>query len=74
MNEYNRIRVNVSSESAACFCIGPQNGEPLCPCRMRNVTKSNGRYIEEIDHGPVLDSSREDWVNYEDAIQQERDK
>lgn len=18
-----------------CFCIGPQNGEPMCPCRMR---------------------------------------
>jgi hypothetical protein len=20
---------------AACYCMGPQNGEPLCPCRMR---------------------------------------
>lgn len=19
----------------ACFCIGPQNGEPYCPCQMR---------------------------------------
>ncbi len=19
----------------ACFCIGPQNGQPECPCRMR---------------------------------------
>ena len=34
-----------------CNCIGPQNGEPLCPCRMRNVTIKNGRYIEVIDHG-----------------------
>jgi hypothetical protein len=20
-----------------CFCIGPQNGEPFCPCQMRNL-------------------------------------
>ncbi len=23
------------SLSATCACIGPQNGEPLCPCQMR---------------------------------------
>lgn len=22
-------------EMAACMCMGPQNGEPLCPCQMR---------------------------------------
>jgi hypothetical protein len=22
-------------EVRACYCIGPQNGEPECPCRMR---------------------------------------
>lgn len=38
---------------SACFCVGPKNGEPLCPCRMRNVQVRNGRYIEIIDHGPV---------------------
>ncbi len=21
----------------ACFCIGPQNGEPYCPCKMRQL-------------------------------------
>lgn len=36
-----------------CGCIGPQNGEPLCPCRMRCVTIKDGRYVEVIDHGPV---------------------
>ena len=20
--------------SKACFCVGPQNGEPMCPCNM----------------------------------------
>jgi hypothetical protein len=37
----------------ACFCVGPQNGEPLCPCRMRGVTVRNGRYVGIIDYGPV---------------------
>jgi hypothetical protein len=41
------------SEARACFCVGPKNGAPLCPCRMRNVTVVDGRYIETIDHGPV---------------------
>ncbi len=22
---------------ATCHCMGPQNGEPLCPCQMRAV-------------------------------------
>lgn len=39
--------------ASMCGCIGPQNGEPLCPCRMRQVTIKDGRYVEVIDHGPV---------------------
>lgn len=27
----------------ACCCLGPQNGEPLCPCQMRSA----GAYIEQ---------------------------
>lgn len=23
-----------SNETRACFCVGPQNGDPVCPCRM----------------------------------------
>ena len=37
----------------ACFCIGPQRGEPLCPCMMRNVKIRGGRYVQVIDHGPA---------------------
>lgn len=38
----------------ACNYIGPQNGEPLCPCQMRNVIERDGRYIKrEQDLGPV---------------------
>lgn len=38
----------------ACGCIGPQNGEPLCPCSMRNVQVKNDRWvIPERDLGPV---------------------
>ena len=41
----------------ACNCIGPQNGEPLCPCMMRGVIKRDGRYIRpEQDLGPVPDT------------------
>ena len=49
----------------ACCCIGPQNGEPVCPCRMRNVIIKNGHYIQkETDLGEVLGThlpSRERW-------------
>lgn len=49
----------------ACCCIGPRNGQPLCPCRMRGVTVQDGRYVEVIDHGPVPSkeeqSSRQNW-------------
>jgi hypothetical protein len=39
----------------ACHCVGPQNGEPLCPCMMRGVTKKDGRWIiPEKDLGPVI--------------------
>jgi hypothetical protein len=36
-----------------CFCVGPQGGAPMCPCRMSVVQIKDGRYIETIDHGPV---------------------
>jgi hypothetical protein len=46
---------NIISPGAGhlCNCIGPQNGQPLCPCMMRNVHVKDGRYIEVIDHGPA---------------------
>lgn len=37
-----------------CNCIGPQNGQPLCPCQMRGVIQRDGRWIAtERDLGPV---------------------
>lgn len=29
----------------SCCCIGPQNGEPLCPCQMRGVVKRGDEYV-----------------------------
>lgn len=26
---------------SSCFCIGPQNGEPLCPCKMQEADPFN---------------------------------
>lgn len=40
----------------SCYCMGPQNGQPLCPCQMVGVIERGGRYIKverEIDLGPV---------------------
>lgn len=39
---------------SACYCIGPQRGQPLCPCQMRAVRVRGGRYImPERDLGPA---------------------
>jgi len=48
-------RIKQELEGArACNCIGPQNGEPRCPCMMRGLIQRNGRWIEpEKDLGPV---------------------
>ena len=50
-----------NNQSHTCGCIGPQNGEPLCPCRMRGVTVQDGRYVEIIDHGPVPSASENEF-------------
>ena len=52
MSEYPKYAANKTG-SYSCGCIGPQNGDPLCPCMMRSVTVENGRYVQKIDHGPV---------------------
>ena len=49
-----RDKVSHGVQTAPCFCVGPQNGQPLCPCRMRGVIIRDGRYIlPEQDLGPV---------------------
>lgn len=45
----------MSCEPRQCFCRGPQNGEPRCPCAMRNVQIVNGRYVQPAqDLGPIV--------------------
>jgi hypothetical protein len=40
---------------AACNCVGPQDGQPRCPCQMRGVIEREGRWIQkEVDLGPVV--------------------
>ena len=42
-----------------CYCIGPQNGQPRCPCAMRGVVVRNGRYIQmEVALGPASNDPR----------------
>lgn len=50
--------VNDSTNFHACNCVGPQKGQPVCPCRMRGVSIENGRYVEVIDHGPARARSK----------------
>lgn len=59
MNE-NFLQVQVGKLQGAkdyvnpCNCIGPQDGQPLCPCQMRNVQIVDGRYVRPAqDLGPV---------------------
>jgi len=41
--------------STPCNCVGPQNGEPACPCAMRRLIKRNGRWVQpEVDMGPII--------------------
>lgn len=45
------------NDTWSCNCVGPQNGEPMCPCQMKQVSVRDGRYvIKERDLGPVVDS------------------
>lgn len=37
----------------ACFCMGPQNGQPVCPCAMKFVIIKDGRYVSVRDLGPA---------------------
>jgi hypothetical protein len=46
-------------DTFACHCTGPKNGEPRCPCAMRNVIERDGRWIvPEQDLGPVPATKR----------------
>lgn len=31
-----------------CFCVGPQNGEPLCPCGMRSKHAEEHKMLAKI--------------------------
>lgn len=51
--QYNKTSID-GIEGHSCGCVGPQNGEPKCPCLMRGIIKRDGRWIEpERDLGPV---------------------
>lgn len=35
-----------------CACMGPQNGEPLCPCQMRAAREYLGNHPQPVQ--PIL--------------------
>jgi hypothetical protein len=52
------------SGQRACSCIGPQRGQPLCPCMMRGVQEVDGRYVRIEDIGPVPGYQKPDDFAY----------
>ena len=44
---------DIPKDAKECWCLGPQRGEPLCPCKMKSVVVKNGRYIQDL--GPVVE-------------------
>lgn len=36
------------SAAEACCCLGPQNGEPACPCRMRHAREDAKAALEGV--------------------------
>jgi len=34
----------------ACGCMGPQRGEPFCPCKMQMVEMVDGKYYLITEH------------------------
>lgn len=41
----------------SCCCVGPQNGQPLCPCQMKSTKVINGRLVKVTDLGPAYKKS-----------------
>lgn len=58
MNNQNWVAGGFVTVGHACNCIGPQNGQPLCPCAMRGVRVVNGRYVKVTDLGPAPDDDQ----------------
>ncbi len=41
---------------SACYCMGPQGGEPLCPCQMRaqGIFERDGQWIRPAQPEQVV--------------------
>lgn len=57
-----------SVTASACNCIGPQDGQPLCPCQMRGVEIVEGRYVRVTDLGPVRERASEPLTKMMDKL------
>lgn len=43
------------TDSGPCGCMGPREGDPVCPCAMKYVKVVDGHYIQFKDLGKVGD-------------------
>ena len=58
-----------------CCCVGKQNGEPYCPCKMRQlgIFKRNGRWIKPAQAEQDLGAVREGKSYFEDMYNGKHD-
>lgn len=47
LNEYKHIWTN-TDQVHACNCVGPRNGEPLCPCMMRSKAQERQKWLNDL--------------------------
>lgn len=61
---YSWLGTPTDSAAHSCGCIGPQNGQPLCPCAMRGVQIIDGRYVRIEGLGPAPSTSKAFTAEY----------
>lgn len=60
VRQWGAVIASGASPIAPCNCVGPQGGQPLCPCQMRGVIVKDGRYVRpEQDLGPAAELGRQ---------------
>jgi len=54
------------------YCVGPQNGEPLCPCHTYSVCLEAGRVVCKHDLGPADEALRREYEEAKKAFHDRR--
>lgn len=58
----------VEPYNSACGCMGPQRGEPLCPCAMQTVVRWRGVWVQLTAITPEVPNDYLSSVNVGDVV------